>query len=219
MGFETVTHEGERVVFVPNLDLSSTRVPDAEFWDVMDFYESKLSPLKKKFAMELIILSWILVYGSNGVKPAKIPSSAIGQHWKKNIQYYDFWKEIPIHLVVEMQESTLKLAEMRGFCGLSSEDLVDFSKWLARIQSIQYYLKLLPYCSILFFVFFTRVRVRNPSSPGPIRLDETRVRAHQLIPLGAPEIHTEIPQRSADPPRQEPDLRTQLRPRVTAIIG
>ena len=122
MGFETVTHMGERVVFVPNLGLSSTRVPDAEFWDVMDFYKSKLSPLKKKFAMELITLSWILVWGSFGDKPAKIPWSAIGQHWKYNIQNYDFWKEIPIHLVAEMQESALKLAEQRGFCS----DLVDF---------------------------------------------------------------------------------------------
>ena len=122
MGFETVTHMGERVVFVPNLGLSSTRVPDADFWDAMDFYKSKLSPLKNKFAMELITLSWILVWGSFGDKPAKIPWSAIGQHWKYNIQNYDFWKEIPIHLVAEMQESALKLAEQRGFCS----DLVDF---------------------------------------------------------------------------------------------
>ena len=28
---------GERVVFVNNLGLTTTRVPDAEFWDVMDF--------------------------------------------------------------------------------------------------------------------------------------------------------------------------------------
>ena len=99
MGFETVTHMGERVVFVPNLGLSSTRVPDADFWDAMDFYKSKLSPLKKKFAMELITLSWILVWGymderawyarsqfrSVAGKPAKIPWSAIGQVWKQKI--------------------------------------------------------------------------------------------------------------------------------------
>ena len=113
---------GERVVFVPNLDLSFTRVLNAELWEVMDFYKSAISHRKKKFAMELITLSWILVWGSFGDKPAKIPWSAIGQHWKYNIQNYDFWKEIPIHLVAEMQESALKLAEQRGFCS----DLVDF---------------------------------------------------------------------------------------------
>ena len=101
----------------------STRVPDADFWDAMDFYKSTLSPLKNKFAMELVTLSWILVWGSFGVKPAKIPFSAIGQHWKENIQDYDFWKEIPVHLVAELQESALKLAEQRGFC----PDLVDFA--------------------------------------------------------------------------------------------
>ena len=58
-GFETVTHMGERVVFVPNLGLSSTRVPDADFWDAMDFYKSALKPLKKKFAMQLITLTYL----------------------------------------------------------------------------------------------------------------------------------------------------------------
>lgn len=124
MGFETVMHEGERVVFVPNLGLSSTRVPDADFWDAMDFYKRVLNPHKNNFAMELVTLTWVLVCGSDGVKPAKIPFSAIGQVWKQKIQESLFWFEIPVHLVAELQESALKLAEQRGFC----PDLVDFLK-------------------------------------------------------------------------------------------
>ena len=68
--------------------------------------------------------TWILVTGSRGVKPAKIQFSAIGQSWKRDIQELDYWEEIPVHLVAELQESALKLAEKRGFC----LDLVDFSK-------------------------------------------------------------------------------------------
>jgi hypothetical protein len=124
MGFETVMHGGERVVFVPSLGLSVTRVPHADFWDAMDFYKSALNPLKNKFAMELVTLTWALVWGSGGVKPAKIPFSAIGQVWKEKIQEFDFWQEIPVHLVAKLQESALELAEQRGFC----PDLVDFLK-------------------------------------------------------------------------------------------
>ena len=127
-GFETVTHMGERVVFVPNLGLSVTRVQDADFWDAMDYYKSTLEPLKNKFAMELVTLSCILIAGCNlltNYKLKKIPFSAIGESWKWDIKdRNDFWEEIPVHLVAELQESALKLAEKRGFC----PDLVDFSK-------------------------------------------------------------------------------------------
>ena len=34
-------------------------VPDADFWDAMDFYKSALKPLKKKFAMQLITLTFL----------------------------------------------------------------------------------------------------------------------------------------------------------------
>ena len=125
-GFTVVTHEGEPVVFVANLGLSSTRVTDEAFWDTMDFYESALKPLKNKFAMELVTLTCILAAGyvTHYRKPAKIPFSAIGQVWKQKIQEIDVWEEIPVHLVAELQESVLMLAERRGFC----PDLVDFSK-------------------------------------------------------------------------------------------
>ena len=90
----------------------------------MDFYKRILNPHKNNFAMELVTLTWVLVYGSDGVKPAKIPFSAIGQVWKQKIQEIIFWFEIPVHLVAELQESALELAEQRGFC----PDLVDFLK-------------------------------------------------------------------------------------------
>ena len=112
-GFDVVNHMGERVVFVPNLNLQVTRVPDA-----VDFYKSAIAPLKNKFAMELITGSWTLAVGScvTKSKPAKIQWSAIGQTWKDQIQELDFWREIPIHLVAEIQKSALEIATQRGFC-------------------------------------------------------------------------------------------------------
>ena len=89
--------------------------------------------------VELVTLSWILIAGymderawyasrqfrSVARKPAKIPFSAIGESWKRDIKgRNDFWEEIPAHLVAELQESALKLAEKRGFC----PDIVDFLK-------------------------------------------------------------------------------------------
>ena len=82
-------------MFVNNLGLTTTRVTDAEFWEVMDFYKSAISHLKNKFAMELVTLTWVMVWGSFGVKPAKIPFSAVGQSWKRDTQELTFWKEIP----------------------------------------------------------------------------------------------------------------------------
>ena len=126
-GFETVTHMGERVVFVPNLGLSSTRVPDADFWDAMDFYKSALKPLKKKFALQLITLTYVtgipMAYLGRGHPAGWIPFSAVGQVWKQKIQEeIDFWFEIPVHLVADFQESVPDLAERRGFF----PDIVDF---------------------------------------------------------------------------------------------
>ena len=126
-GFETGTHMGECVMFVPNLGLSFTRVPDAEFWDAMDLYKTKLKPLKNKFAMELVTLTFLTgiptaYHEGRGHTADWIPFSAVGQVWKQKIQEFDFWEEIPVHLVAELQESALNLAEQRGFC----PDLVDF---------------------------------------------------------------------------------------------
>ena len=78
--------------------------------------------------MQLVTLTYLtgipMSYLGRGHPAGWIPFSAIGQVWKQKIQEIDFWEEIPMHLVAELQESALNRAECHGLC----PDIVDFSK-------------------------------------------------------------------------------------------